>query len=46
VQNDENNPLRIVRGVAAIARATNMTPRRAYHLLSHGQLPASKEGSL
>jgi hypothetical protein len=44
--NDETNPLRIVRGVAAIARATNMTPRRVYHLLSNGQLPASKEGSL
>ena len=43
---DEINPLRIVRGVAAIAKATNMTPRRAYHLLGQGRLPASKEGSV
>jgi hypothetical protein len=44
--NDDSNPLKIVRGVAAIAKATNMTPRRAYHLLGQGRLPASKEGSL
>jgi len=42
---DEANPLKIVRGDDAIAKATNMTSRRAYHLLSHGLLPASKEGS-
>jgi hypothetical protein len=43
---DDTNPLKIVRGVAAIAKATNMTPRRAYHLLGSGLLPASKEGNL
>jgi hypothetical protein len=42
---EDANPLRIVRGVAAIAKATGMSQRRAYHLLGNGMLPASKEGT-
>jgi hypothetical protein len=44
IQND--NPLGIVRGVKAIARAINSSERRAYHLLQTGILPASKEGAI
>jgi hypothetical protein len=40
------NPLGIIRGVADIAAFLCMPPRRAYHLLQTGQLPAVKEGQI
>jgi hypothetical protein len=40
------NPLGVVRGAPAIARAIGTTPRRAYYLLENGVLPAVKEGSI
>jgi hypothetical protein len=41
----KNNPIGVVRGAAAIARAVGATPRRTYYLLENGLLPAVKEGN-
>ena len=41
-----DNPLGILRGAPAIAKAINCSTRRAYYLLETGILPAVKEGSL
>jgi len=40
------NPLGVLRGAPAIAKAIGCSPRRAYHLLESGVLPAVKEGNL
>src|SRR5437016_1534952 len=40
-----DNPLGVVRGAAAIAKAVGLKPRRAYYLLERGLLPARKEGA-
>ena len=38
------NPLGVLRGAPAIARAIGCATRRAYYLLENGLLPAVKEG--
>jgi hypothetical protein len=42
----KENPLGVLRGADEIAAAIGTTPRRVYHLVQQGLLPATREGSL
>jgi hypothetical protein len=42
----KHNELGVLRGAEEIAEAIGTTPRRVYHLVQNGQLPATREGSL
>jgi hypothetical protein len=42
----EYDPKDVIWGAPSIAKEANMPLRRAYHMLEHGHLPATKVGSL
>lgn len=44
VDDRDSEPLDLVWGAEAIANEIQVTPRRAFYLLEHGELPAKKVG--
>jgi hypothetical protein len=42
----KENSLGVLRGAEEIAAAIGTTPRRIYHLVQNGKLPATREGNL